>query len=348
MSAWGDFHRVTGAGWAVYWRIPDPRAGGLEVWWADFQGRRCMWKGSQPFAIVPYHHPVAGDPDPPEYTYKDGLGAMCGGVEFDALKSNAPNDDLRTQPQWYAANDLEAVDVSTDLATSFGPAELVIQAKFQCGWYQYVHRWEFNSYGEIHADLGMGGKLNPFDPSKAHVHHMYFRIDLDIDGFSSDVFEVFRHDGFDDTVDGDVWTTQNKQGKHLLDPPSARKFRVRDLKSTVSGTGPTRGYEIEVPALAGTDTHSTGDVWATVYRGDTFQTGEDVGMPGCSDAVLEKYATGPLDTANGSDVVLWVAVRHHHEPRWAAEESTHLPYHYEGFHIIPRGFAAIPSERPRG
>ena len=340
MSAWGDFHRVTGAGWAVYWRIPDPRAGGLEVWWADFQGRRCMWKGSQPFAIVPYHHPVAGDPDPPEYTYKDGLGAMCGGVEFYALKSNAPNDDLRTQPQWYAANDLEAVDVSTDLATSFGPAELVIQAKFQCGWYQYVHRWEFNSYGEIHADLGMGGKLNPFDPSKAHVHHMYFRIDLDIDGFSSDVFEVFRHDGFDDTVDGDVWTTQNKQGKHLLDPPSARKFRVRDLKSTVSGTGPTRGYEIEVPALAGTDTHSTGDVWATVYRGDTFQTGEDVGMPGCSDAVLEKYATGPLDTANGSDVVLWVAVRHHHEPRWAAEESTHLPYHYEGFHIIPRGFAA--------
>ena len=45
MSNWGDFHKETGAGWTVHWRIPDPGAGGLEIWWADFQGRRCMWKG---------------------------------------------------------------------------------------------------------------------------------------------------------------------------------------------------------------------------------------------------------------------------------------------------------------
>ena len=347
MSNWGDFHKETGAGWTVHWRIPDPGAGGLEIWWADFQGRRCMWKGSQPFAIVPYHHPIA-DPQGPEFTYKDGLGAMCGGAGFDALRSNAPNDDVRGQPNWYATKDLEAVDVTVEPASSFGPASMVVQAKFQCGWYQYVHRWEFNSYGEIHADLGMGGKLNPNDTSKAHVHHMYFRIDLDIDGFSSDVFEVFRHAGFDDNVLGDDWATQTKQGRHLLDPPSARKFRVRDLKSAVGSGGPTRGYEVEIPALAGTDAHSTGDIWATVYRGDTFQTGEDVGMPGCSDAVLDQYATGGLDTANGDDIVMWVVVRHHHEPRWAAEESTHLPYHYEGFHIAPRGFAVIPPERPRG
>ena len=66
-------------------------------------------------------------------------------------------------------------------------------AKFQCGWYQYVHRWEFHGDGEIHPHLGMGGMLNPNDPTKGHTHHMYFRVDLDIDGFSSDVFEIFDH-----------------------------------------------------------------------------------------------------------------------------------------------------------
>ena len=40
MAAWGDFHQVNGAGWSVFWRIPKMDGGGLEVWWADFHGRR--------------------------------------------------------------------------------------------------------------------------------------------------------------------------------------------------------------------------------------------------------------------------------------------------------------------
>ena len=98
MSAFGDFDKVTGAGWSVFWRIPKPDAGGTELWWADFHGRRVMWKGSQPFAIVPYHTPVPGsEPPAPEFTYKDGLGYQCGGAPFNALKSNAPNADLSGQ-----------------------------------------------------------------------------------------------------------------------------------------------------------------------------------------------------------------------------------------------------------
>jgi hypothetical protein len=211
-------------------------------------------------------------------------------------------------------------------------------AKFQCGWYQYVQRWEFNSYGEIHADLGMGGTLHPVNMDKAHVHHMYFRIDLDIDGWSSDVFEVFSHDGFDDATSGDKWEVQANQGKHLLDPKSARKFRIRDLVSTAEKGLPPRGYEIEIPAQAGTDTHSTADIWATLYRGDDIEQGEKVGQTNCGDLELDQIATGPFDTKNGSDIVAWVVVRHHHEPRHLTEESVFLPYHYEGFHITPRAF----------
>jgi hypothetical protein len=89
---------------------------------------------------------------------------------------------------------------------------------------------------------------------------------------------------------------------------------------------------------AGTDPHSTADIWATVYRGDITEQGETVGHSKCSDLELDQIATGPLDTTNGSDIVAWVVVRHHHEPRDLAEESAFLPYHYEGFHITPRAF----------
>lgn len=340
MALFGDYHLATGANWSVYWRISQLKGGGLEVWWADFKGRRVLWRGTQPFAIVPYHRPVS-EPPPPEHTYKDGLNQQCGGAPFRALKHTAPNSIVPWQNSAYdAVADTEAVVVNVEPADDFGPATLRIVAKFQCGWYQYVHRWEFDSEGVIHAALGMGGALNPFAKKKAHVHHMYFRIDLDIDGYGTDVFEVFDHSSFNDPG-GDGWATMSAQGKFVANPPTARKFRVRDLTSA-SALGALRGYEIELPQNAGLDAHSTGDIWATVYRGDSVQQGADVGLDCTDNALQNVYAQGPLDTANGSDIVLWLAIRHHHEARWDAEEAEYLPYHYEEFHIAPRGFEVLP------
>jgi hypothetical protein len=339
----GNFHQVSGAGWSVHWRISQAVGSGLEVWWADFHGRRVLWRGTQPFAIVPYHRPVV-EPQPPEYTYKDGINPQCGGAPFTALQHTAPNSIAPWLSSAFdAATDTDAVHVDVEPAGDFSPQTLVIAAKFQCGWYQYVHRWEFDAYGDIHATIGMGGALNPYAKDASHVHHMYFRLDLDIDGFGTDVFEAFDHANFNHPA-GDGWKTMAAQGRFLTDPPGARKFRVRDLTSA-SNLGALRSYEIELPQVAGTDGYSTGDIWATVYRGDSVQQGTDVGFD-CTDKALESsYAQGPLDTVNGSDVVLWIAIRHHHEPRWNGEEASFLPYHYEEFHIAPRGFEVLRKGR---
>jgi len=345
MANFGDLHHVSGAGWSVYWRISALEGSGLEVWFADFLGRRVMWRGSQPFAIVPYHRPVAGDPDPPHYTYKDGMGPQWGGVAFTALRKDAPN--LWADASWQAAIDTQAVEVDVEPASNFGPAHLRISAKFQCGWYQYVHSWEFDGDGNIHPRVAMGGQLNPYDSSKAHTHHMYFRVDLDIDGFSRDLFEEFEHAAYNDPG-GDVWKVVNTQGKRLAAPDKARKWRVRDALSK-SALGAFRGYEIEVPQLAGRDDYSTGDIWVTVYRGDSVQQGGDVGVTAPTDEVLEKvYANGALDTANGTDIVFWVAIHAHHEPRDRSEEAVFLPYHYAEFSITPRGFEVFRGERRPG
>lgn len=342
MADFGDYHLVNGAGWSVYWRISKLKGSGLEVWFADFNGRRVVWRGSQPFAIVPYHRPIVGDPKPPHFTYKDGNNPQWGGVEFTALKMTAPN--TWTNASQNAAIDTEAVEVKVEPSGNFGPGSLNITAKFQCGWYQYVHNWEFDGDGNIHAHVAMGGQLNPNDSSKAHTHHMYFRVDLDIDGFSRDLFEEFQHNSFNDPG-GDAWVTINTQSKHLAATNLARKWRVRDAAST-SGLGEFRGYEIEIPQLAGRDGYSTGDIWATIYRGDAIQQGEDVGVAAPTDEVLEQvYCQGPLDTVNGNDVVFWVAVHAHHEPRYRAEESKFLPYHFAEFSITPRGFEVFDRKQ---
>jgi len=113
MASFGNFHNVTGAGWSVYWKIPIASGGGLELWWADFQGHRVMWRGSQPFALVPYH---GGSP-----TYKDGFDAKCGGAAFTALKHTAPNAWV-TDPAQFAAVDTDAVVVQNEPADDFDPA----------------------------------------------------------------------------------------------------------------------------------------------------------------------------------------------------------------------------------
>ncbi|MEP6691774.1 MAG: hypothetical protein ABJD07_11505 [Gemmatimonadaceae bacterium] len=348
----GDYHNVVGAGWSVFWRIPKFNASGLEIWWADFQGRRVMWRGSAPFAIVPYHHPdTGGEPPGPHFCYKDGIDTKWGGAPFRTLKHTAPNSgDPWQNAAFNAADDIEAPVVTVTPGDDFNPATLTITAKFQCGWYQYVHSWEFDSYGAMHPKVAMGGMLNPFPMGmptfKAHVHNFYFRLDLDIDGqYPHDVCEVFSHKSFNDPG-GDEWSVVPKQMKFLADIGTARKWRVRSTTSK-NPSGDFKAYEIELPQLAGAGKFSTGDAWVTVYRGDGVQQGEAVGSADASDSELEtSYAVGPLSPATtGDDIVLWVVIRAHHEPRFRGEETNFLPYHYEEFSITPRSFAEL---RPRG
>lgn len=334
MAPFGDWHNQTGAGWSIYWRISALQGGGLEVGFCDFQGRRVLYRGGAPFALVPYHRPPLGpEPPAPFFCYKDGFAAACGGVPFTALRHQAPNG----QPPpsiWNASVDTDAVVVDVHPATDFDPAELTITAKFQCGWYQYVHRWTFDSDGGIHPAVAMGGRLNPNARATAHLHHFYFRLDFDIDGSGQDVVEVFDHNSFNDPG-GDHWQVVSSQGKFLAEPDTARKWRVRDLFST-NQFGLPRSYELELPQLAGRDQYSTGDVWVTVFRGDSVQQGEGIS---CTDTALDTtYAVGALNTANGNDIVVWVVIRAHHEPRNQGEELVILPYHFHELSISPRNF----------
>jgi Cu2+-containing amine oxidase len=327
---------VNYAGWTVGWSIPNGWGGGLVINKAQFkdpttqQTRMVLYKGTIPFVLVPYH---GGSP-----IFKDGINNV--GAPFTPVLPTSANDSAGpgTPPagndnQWSSSNPTGAVVVEQEPATELEPASLTIWAKLQCANYQYVHRWEFHADGSFHVEVGLGGHLwttNP--PTSNHVHTFYARLDFDIDSAGNNVVQEFTHPN--NNAGSDNWTTITQEGRRLANPATARKWRV--VNKTPKANGKLRSYEITVASDMGPDNvSSSGDLWVLNYDGS--QDGAAVGQ---SDSALHTtylHAPGGA-TVDGADVVVWVALRHHHETRQLGEETITLPYEFMGFHVEPRDF----------
>lgn len=323
---------VSHANWTFSWSIPQLSGEGLVISKADFAGTRVLFRGGAPFVLVPYH---GNSP-----TFKDGLGPACGGLPFMALVPTAPNvtgsnlppGGIATNDNLYdpAANPSGAVVVEKLPADFIEPAKTVIWAKFQCGNYQYIHRWEFQADGAIHVQVGLGGKLlSPDRGGRAHIHNFYFRLDFDIAGAANNLVQRFVHGGLGSP---DQWLDITVESNQIADPTTATTWRI--LNKAAKPNGLVRSYELIPGSDAGPDgTFSTSDLWVVRYKAGA-ETGVDVG---CQDTKLgTTYAT--VESVNGQDVVVWYALRHHHKPREFGEERKVLPYEFLGFHVEPRDF----------
>jgi len=328
---------VNYADWKFSWSIPDLQGGGLVVSKADFRGTRVLYRGSQPFVLVPYHS------DSP--TFKDGLGAQCGGLPYTALKPSAPNvPSWNLPPGSIAANDNQAVVVENAASTFTDPAKAIVWAKFQVGNYQYIHRWEFHADGAIHAEVGLGGQLlgvlgpDGIIGGRGHVHNFYFRLDFDIVTAAGNLVQRFGHKG--NAMGDDKLTDIKVEAKETVNLQEFTTWRV--INKTLLNRDVPRSYEL-IPCTEGAadGTYSTGDVWVVRYKGPA-EYGQDVGpdpnLPGkCTDHVLgANYVNG--ESVDGQDVVVWYCLRGHHFPRHLSEEKKVLPYHFIGFHMEPRDF----------
>jgi hypothetical protein len=354
--------RVNHAGWSVRYSVPDLANGGLHVHEARFHDISVLYEGSQPFSLSVYHDRSHVSFPPHENTvYKDGLGyETCGsGSPYRAVSPLTPNGPaLAENPSFFSAtNDSEfsffppnlfgAVVVERLEAGLAQPAKLVLWTKFQMNHYQFVHRWEFHSDGSIEVKVGLGGELNITDDhAGAHLHHFYFRLDLDIGSASNNAVQRFEHTTL--LPNADAWTTITTEAAQRADPARYTKWRV--VNKTPKPNGRLRSYEL-LPAGEGAPDgyYSTSDVWALRYQPEG-ERGRDVA---CTDEVLtNNYISRNGRSIDGADVVIWYCLHHHHEPRQHGEERQLVPYTYLGFRLEPRDFLddspAVAVNAPTG
>lgn len=99
-----------------------------------------------------------------------------------------PGWRLCTQPP---ASILEAcTDAGTfqGVALWYADGELRIVSEMQAGWYRYVSDWRLRDDGVIKPHFGFAGTRNPRTCMR-HQHHVYWRLDFDIEGAGTDSVE---------------------------------------------------------------------------------------------------------------------------------------------------------------
>lgn len=153
---------VDNSGWELSYELSSD-GGGLVVRDATFLGIPVLRYGAQPFTLIVREGGIA---------LKDGIGVSpvvgdpASGRPYQPLHFEAPNTGVEAQldapglllgPYDVA----EVVHVDSEAPTPVGspihPACLVLAAKFQAGYRQYVQRWEFCADGRIEPSVSVGG-----------------------------------------------------------------------------------------------------------------------------------------------------------------------------------------------
>ena len=151
---------------------------GVELRHVRYRGRLGLWRAHGPILNVLYDDGV---------TYRDWQNQE---TPFLAVGTDPMGPGWRrcTQPP---ATILEA---GTDAGNFQGVAlrdddgELRLVSEVQAGWYRYISDWRLRDDGTIRPLFGFAGTRNPRTCMR-HQHHVYWRLDFDIDGAGRDVIQ---------------------------------------------------------------------------------------------------------------------------------------------------------------
>jgi hypothetical protein len=285
--------------WKFCWTPPDASAGpdgsGLQITHAFFRGRRVFWRLNMPVLNVLYDAQTAGFCGP---TYRDWLNDL---QAFDANNVIQPGYAEPTTPPRTVC-DAPGADVGSfaGVAVERLADRVVLTSQTRAGWYRYINRTTFRLDGTIEPMFGFTAVQHPC-VERAHMHHGYWRMDLDVEGAANDSIRERRRFLF-----FTWWSTLSREQTRLRNSSNSRRWRVRD-----NGTG--RAVEIRpgIHDTPGGDPFGGPDVWALLYRGTETDDGGSTGGPGGDAQHITPFANG--EAIAGRDVVLWYRVGHRHE-----------------------------------
>jgi Copper amine oxidase, enzyme domain len=274
----------------------------VELHQVRYRGRLLLWRAHVPILNVLYDDGVSyrdwqNQETPFQAQGNDPVGSgwrLCTQPPATILEAGTDDGDFQGVALWYEDGELRLV------------------SEMQAGWYRYISDWRLRDDGVIAPRFGFAGTRNPRTCMR-HQHHVYWRLDFDIEGSGDDVVQqrglIF--------ADRFPWTTIVRESSRRRTPLS-RSWRVLDATSE-------RGYRI-VPGVAdGTaDAYGVADLWFLRYHGDELEDGVMVvgGSAADTQARLDQFLDG--ESIERTDVVVWDAGHFLHDEQAPSLHQGHI------------------------
>jgi primary-amine oxidase len=182
--------------------------------------------------------------------------------------------------------------------------EVVVWGGIGAGNYNYIIEWTFRDDGAVLGHVGATATNYPPQPLETHMHGIYWRLDIDLNGFPGDSVHIGTH------VESGL--TANDSAPMVLkelalqwNPLSFTSWHIHD-SALKNAQGHPSGYHL-IPLRTGTPRHqenfTKNDFWVTRYKSTEMH------VPS-----LPSYIVPAEPVANG-DVVAWYYGAAHHIPR---------------------------------
>jgi hypothetical protein len=290
---------------------------GAELRFVDYRGHRVLYRAHVPILNIEYFDEGQRDGCGP--TYRDWQNQeAC----FDAPVGSDPVPGIRVCP----APARTIIESGSDTGNFRGVAlyvsgtEVVIVTELAAGWYRYISQWRLGADGTISPRFGFAATANTCT-CLGHHHHVYWRLDLDVDGISPNRVEEFNDPPL---FGGSNWHLKTFEIRRSRDPARKRHWRVSNPRTGAA-------YRLHPGVSDGNATaYGVGDLWVLRFHGNEIDDGQTFTTdPSLSRARLDNFAV-PAEAVADRDVVLWYAAHFLHD-----EAHGHPGGHYVGPDLRP-------------
>ena len=308
----GEQVRVTiRQGTTILWRFyavrPQASSGhpgkgsGVELRHVYYRGKQVLYRAHVPILNVRYDQDVCGpyrDWQNQETCFDCALGTDYGGTGFRKCK-NLPKtfaDDLDD------SGDFKGVGIYVN------GLEVIFVSELAAGWYRYTSDWTFHADGTLKPRFKFGGTQNSCTCS-LHSHHVYWRLDFDIEGASNNSVKECKKVWWG-------WKSRlfEKEGKSFRD--SRKKWRVEndrgDCYDIIPGSHDGNGSG---------DAWAKGDVWVVRYHYDELEDGVSCVYCSGTTATIQDNVFLTGENVKLSDVVIWYRSSFDHDAGHTHDEE---------------------------
>ena len=290
---------------------------GAELRFVDYRGHRVLYRAHVPILNIEY--------------FGEGQRAGCGPTYrdwqnqetcFEAPAGSDPVPGIRV----CSGPARTIIESGTDAGNFRGAAlyvdgtDVVIVSELAAGWYRYISQWRLAADGTISPRFGFAATANTCT-CLGHHHHVYWRLDLDVDGVSPNRVEEFNDPPI---IGNNNWHLKSFEIRRSRDAGHNRHWRVRNPSTGAS-------YLLHPGGTDGNATgYGVGDLWVLQYHGNETDDGQSFTTdPNLSRARIDNFAT-PAEPVTDRDVVLWYSAHFVHD-----EAHGHPGGHYVGPDLSP-------------